>query len=65
MSDLLELLEIIESMEQVIEHQQKVIKQLAEENEMLKGGDEDGTNSNLYDRTTGSVNLNDTHNTGS
>lgn len=65
MSDLLELLEIIESMEQVIEHQQKVIKQLAEENEMLKGGNEDGTNSNLYDRTTGSVNLNDTHNTGS
>jgi len=41
MSDLLELLEIIESMEQVIEHQQKVIKQLAEENEMLKGGEED------------------------
>lgn len=65
MSDLLELLEIIESMEQIIEHQQKVIKQLAEENEMLKGGDEDGTNSNLYDRTTGSVNLNDTHNAGS
>ena len=65
MSDILELLEIIESMERVIEHQQKVIKQLAEENEMLKGGDEDGTNSNLYDRTDGSVNLNDTHNTGS
>lgn len=65
MSDLLELLEIIESMEQVIEHQQKVVKQLAEENEMLKGGDEDGTNSNLYDRTAGSVNLNDTHNTSS
>ena len=65
MSDLLELLEIIEGMEQVIEHQQKVIKQLAEENEMLKGGDEDGNDSNLYDGTAGSVNLNDTHNAGS
>lgn len=64
MSDILELLEIIESMERVIEHQQKVIKQLAEENEMLKGGDEDGTNSNLYDRTAGSVNLNDAHYAG-
>lgn len=64
MSDILELLEIIESMERVIEHQQKVIKQLAEENEMLKGGDEDGTNSNLYDGTAGSVNLNDAHDAG-
>ena len=65
MSDLLELLEIIEAQAAVIEHQQKEIKKLAEELEMQKGGDEDGTNSNLYDRTTGSVNLNDTHNTGS
>lgn len=36
MSDLLELLEIIEAQAAVIEHQQKEIKKLAEELEMLR-----------------------------
>lgn len=40
MSDLLELLEIIEAQAAVIEHQQKEIKKLAEELEMLREAEE-------------------------
>lgn len=40
MSDLLELLEIIEAQAAVIEHQQKEIKKLAEELEMLREEEE-------------------------
>lgn len=40
MSDLMELLEIIEAQAAVIEHQQKEIKKLAEELEMLREAEE-------------------------
>ena len=40
MSDLLDLVEIIEHQQEIIEHQQKEIKKLAEELEMLREAEE-------------------------